>query len=97
MQSVSRIIAACVSLAAFAVAVLAGLSSGNPAMHVLGRALMAMLLCYPVGLVIGLICDHVIQTHLRDYRQSNPMPDAHSTSRASSSEEDQEQEEILTV
>ena len=43
------------ALAAFAVAIVAGLASGNPAASVLLRALIAMLICYPVGLAVGFV------------------------------------------
>ena len=61
----SNVIAACVALAAFAVAVVAGLFSGNDAAAVLLRALLAMLVCYPVGMLIGIVCQRVIADHLR--------------------------------
>lgn len=59
-----HVIAGCFALAAFAVAVVAGVASGNPASVVLMRALLAMTLCYPLGLVIGALCHRVVQQHL---------------------------------
>jgi len=61
----SRAIAGCFALAAFAVAVLAGLAGGNTAVSILTRAILAMVICYPVGLVVGLVCQHVIEQHIR--------------------------------
>ena len=60
---VSRVLAGCVALTAFA-----GLASGNEAGAILVRAIMAMILCYPVGLVVGMICERVIAMH-------SPSPD----------------------
>ncbi len=60
----SRAIAGCLALAAFTVAVISGLAGGNTATSILGRAILAMIICYPIGLVIGLVCEHVIQTHV---------------------------------
>ena len=48
------------ALAAFAVAIVAGLASGNPAASVLLRALLAMLICYPVGMTVGLIAQRIV-------------------------------------
>lgn len=62
--AVIRAVAGCFALAAFAVAVLAGLAGGNTPSLVLVRALIAMMACYPVGLVIGLVCQHVVQQHV---------------------------------
>jgi len=63
-----RVIAGCFALAAFAVATLAGLSGGAPAAQVLLNAVMAMMLCYPVGLVAGMVCDRVIRAHIESER-----------------------------
>ncbi len=76
MSVVSRVIAGCFALAAFAVAVVAGVAGSNPPTVVLGRALMAMLLCYPVGFLVGLICQHAINEHLRANEAANPVPEA---------------------
>ncbi len=62
----SKAIAGCFALAAFTVAVLAGLAGGNAAMSILVRALIAMIACYPVGLLIGVICQHVVEQHVRE-------------------------------
>lgn len=59
----SKAIAGCFAMAAFAVAVLAGLAGGNTASSILLRALVAMVACYPLGLVIGVVCQHVIEQH----------------------------------
>ena len=66
----SNIIAACFALAAFAVAVVAGMAGGNPATAILIRALIAMIGCYPVGLIIGLICARVMTDHIQAHRDA---------------------------
>ena len=48
-------IAGSFALAAFAVAIVSGLASGNPASSVLGRAVMALVICYPLGLAVGIV------------------------------------------
>ncbi|MHC4949233.1 MAG: hypothetical protein ACYTG1_13425 [Planctomycetota bacterium] len=58
-----RIVGGCLALAAFAVAILSGLASGNEAASVLVRAVVAMIACYPVGMVLGLVAGRVIEEH----------------------------------
>jgi hypothetical protein len=69
-----RTIGGCFALAAFAVAVISGLGAGNAASLVLLRAILAMLVCYPVGLLIGMICTHVVDSHLRDQLSDDDEP-----------------------
>jgi hypothetical protein len=59
-----RVIAACFALAAFAVAIIAGLAGGAGTAQVLLRAVIAMMLCYPVGWVAGMVCERVIRAHV---------------------------------
>ncbi len=58
-----RTIASCFALAAFAVAIFAGLAGENAAAQILLRAVTAMIICYPVGLIVGLVCDNLIRSH----------------------------------
>lgn len=74
MGTVSRVMAGCFAMSAFAVAIASGLGTGNPATMILGRALIAMMICYPVGLVIGVVCERVIAQHMADYQQQRPLP-----------------------
>jgi hypothetical protein len=67
-------IAGTFALAAFAVAIVAGLASGNNASVVLIRAILAMTICYPVGLAIGLVTQRVIQDHIDAHREAHPAP-----------------------
>ncbi len=64
MGVASKAIAGCFALAAFSVAVIAGLASDNTAATILTRALFAMVACYPVGLLVGFVCRRVIEQHL---------------------------------
>jgi uncharacterized protein involved in response to NO len=59
-----KVIACVFALAAFAVAIIAGLSAGNSAARVLGSALAAMFICHIMGLVIGTIGHRVVTDHL---------------------------------
>lgn len=66
----SNVIAGCFALAAFAVAVVAGMAGGNSPTSILGRALIAMISCYPIGLIIGLICARVMADHIQRHRDA---------------------------
>ena len=59
-----RVIASCFALAAFAVSVLTGLAENIDAAQILLRAVAAMIVCFPVGAIVGLTCDSVIRSHL---------------------------------
>ena len=61
-----RAIAGCFALAAFSVAVVAGLAGGNTATAILVRALIAMIVCYPLGMLVGVLCRRVIDQHLAE-------------------------------
>lgn len=63
-------IGACFALTAFAVAILAGLFAGNAADMILQRALIALILCYPVGLIFGLMCRRLVDEHARAMTES---------------------------
>ena len=61
----SRMIAAIFALAAFVVAVIAGLAAGNPASRVLMVAIMGLIVCYALGSVAGAIGEWVVSEHVR--------------------------------
>lgn len=75
-QAAGKVIAGCFALTAFAVAVLAGLLAHNTMLEILGRATIALVVCYPAGFLIGLVVEHVIAQHVRDHMASNPVPDS---------------------
>lgn len=87
-------IAGCFALSAFAVAVVAGLSTGNTLASILVRAIMAMIVCYPVGLLVGLICQHVVQDHLVAQAEDGDAAAAPTEQNAQSAEES---EDVITV
>jgi hypothetical protein len=64
----ARLIAGCFALAAFAVAIVAGLGAEHGAAQVLLRSVIAMMLCYPVGLVAGMVCERVMRAHVESLR-----------------------------
>ncbi|MBX3357238.1 MAG: hypothetical protein KF745_02300 [Phycisphaeraceae bacterium] len=56
----TRVIAASMGLAAFAVAVIAGLAVNNPADFILARALLSMFVCWAVGLAVGAVAERTM-------------------------------------
>ena len=57
-------IAAICALAAFTIAVLAGFFAGVSADRVLVRALMALMICYPIGLIVACAANRVLLDRL---------------------------------
>ncbi len=92
----TKAIAGCFALAAFAVAVLAGLAGGNTPTLILFRALIAMVACYPLGLLIGLVCQRVIEEHVKAHADAVAEPTAASPAEQSA-ESAKEAEDVLVV
>ncbi len=69
----ARIIAACFSLIAFALAIITGLAARNSTLTTLWRAIVAMLVCYIFASVIGSIGEKLIAEHIRQYKIDNPI------------------------
>ena len=72
--SIPNVVAGCLALTAFLIAILAGLVQSNPAMSVLGRAVTAMIVCYPVGLAAGYVCLRALERDVRTYAAAHPTP-----------------------
>lgn len=70
--TLSKVVSACCGLAAFAIAVLAGLAVENPGDVILLRALLCMVACQGVGLVVGMIIERVVAESIETYKQSKP-------------------------
>lgn len=69
-------IAGIFALAAFAVAVIAGLAGGVDPSRILVRAILALLACYPLGLILGGIALRVVKDEITAHEDSNPAPDS---------------------
>jgi hypothetical protein len=80
----AKVIAGCFGLSAFAVAIIAGIAAGNSLAHVLMRALIATVVCYPIGVIVGLICARVISEHVERMMPQSPQ---HSNIGAGTAEE----------
>lgn len=74
-NELTKIVASSLALAAFSIATLAGLSSDNPAHVVLSRALVSMLVCYPVGWAMGFVMARAAEHAVIRRRAENPLPE----------------------
>jgi hypothetical protein len=61
-------------LTAFSLALIAGWAVHNPLETLLTRAIIAMVVCYAVGQVIGWAASLVIREHMAEHRAANPVP-----------------------
>jgi hypothetical protein len=77
-----RVIAAAIGLIAFAVAIVAGLAAENPATTTLWRAIVAMVVCYGLGRLIGMVGQRAIAEDIQRYKAEHPIhePDTDDTS-----------------
>ena len=73
--SLSSTVGAVFALLAFAVSVVSGLQSANPADTVLGRGLVALVVCYAVGMIAGAILEYVIGLEVRRREAAEPLPE----------------------
>lgn len=69
----TRLIGACMGLAGFALAIVAGLAADNPSTQILLHALLSMLGCQMVGLAIGAVAEHAIDERSGAHRAANPI------------------------
>lgn len=67
--ALTRLTAAIVGLAGFALSVIAGLAASNPLDTTVTRALTAMLICAAVGVVVGAMAESVVRQRIA---QSSP-------------------------
>jgi hypothetical protein len=93
----SRAIAGCFALAAFSVAIIAGLASGITASSILMRALLAMVVCYPVGLLVGFVCRYVIEQHLGQAAEPTVATDTVSEPSEQSAENAEKAQDVIVV
>ncbi len=75
----SKIIAPVIALSGFAVALVAGMAAGNTAATTLSRALLAMVVCYLVGLALAAVGRRAIREHVDHYKSQNPIDPDQST------------------
>ena len=74
MESPSKIFAAVLAMTAFAIAIVSGLAKGGGGPEILSQAIFSMIVCYPVGLVLGLVAGHAVDEHISGYVKGHPVP-----------------------
>lgn len=70
----SRVIASLLALVAFTAAIVAGVIAQNTAWTIVWRASLAMIGCYWIGRVVGVISQRALYEHLDRYKAANPIP-----------------------
>ncbi len=75
MESPTKIYAAVLALTAFAVSTVSGLANGAAGADILWHSIFSMLVCYPVGMVLGMIAGHAVDEFTEAYRQQHPVPE----------------------
>lgn len=71
--TITRVIAACLALSAFSIALIAGLAAGNPTPDILLRALIALAACFILGMAIGTVAERIVADHIaRDTATAEP-------------------------
>lgn len=68
--------AACTAFAAFAVSVVVGMGADNPVETVLTRALLAMVIGFAGGFLVGLVCDWIVHHEIARIEQGIGADDA---------------------
>ncbi len=71
-----RLIASSFGLGGFAVAIVAGMSVGNPSSRVLTVAIASMVVCHIVGLIAGAIGERVVNEYMVQYRAARPIAES---------------------
>lgn len=72
--TLTKVIAACCGLAAFAIAVTAGLAADNPVEVVLVRALASMVLCQLLGVALGTVVERVVGESIESHKRLRTAP-----------------------
>ena len=77
MNAVSgKVVASCFALAGFAVAIVAGLAAEVDSAQILLRSAVAIIVCYPIGMLAGSVCQRVVQSHITAYKAAHPGADS---------------------
>jgi hypothetical protein len=73
-QRVQKSVSGACGLAGFAVAILSGLAADNPASVILTRALVAMVVCYAVGVFVGMLASRAVRQATIAHAEVKPAP-----------------------
>jgi|GEM_PF-2660091 len=70
----TKTVGVCCGLAAFAIALMVGLSAGNPVEVILSRSLIALFVCYLIGMTLGAMFDRLAAELGAANERENPTP-----------------------
>lgn len=71
----TKVIAASFALIAFALAIALGVVAGNTAATTIWRGLVAMIVCYFLGQLIGYAGRRAMTEHVDRYKREHPIPE----------------------
>jgi hypothetical protein len=75
IPSTPRLAGGVLGLAGFALSIASGLLREADAGESLKAALVAMAVCYGVGLAVGKVGEHVVREHVASHKTRNPRPE----------------------
>ncbi len=82
----NTVIAGMFAVTAFAVAIVSAVIAHRNAADAIADAILAMLVCYPIGYVAGRIANIAIDDHIQTHQARRPIPDIHAALRAPAAE-----------
>lgn len=68
-----RVIGGCLGLAAFAVAIISGLSAGASAPDILSRAIVSLLACYALGGLVATAMNVAVRENIQQFERAHPF------------------------
>ncbi len=70
----SRVIASCFAIVGFVAALVIGFAADLSADAILWRAMVVMVICWPVGRLLGALAQHAVEENINEYKRSHPIP-----------------------
>ena len=70
----NRIIASCIALCAFSIALIAGLYADRDVAAILSTAVFALIDCYILGLIIASVANVAVSERIEQLKDEKPLP-----------------------
>ena len=70
----TKLISGVLGLMGFATAAVVGLLANNPGLVIIGRALVAMLVCSFIGRLLGMVGEVCVREFVEHYKTGRPIP-----------------------
>lgn len=70
----SRVIASCFSIVGFVAALFIGFAAGLSTSTILSRAIVVMMVCWPVGRLLGHFAQRAVEENVAQYKKAHPIP-----------------------